>query len=183
MRFLYKIIHIESGKIYIGQTKNFVRRMSDHKYNTTNKPLYNAIQKYGWDSFEKEIIAECSDDIIDNMEIETIKHFNSLNPNGYNLETGGNCLKEMCKESRLKMSSWQTGRRLTLEHKNNISKSNKGKHSRTFTKEHKENISKAMKDKKRCGHSNNTKNKMSESAKKRWNREKTNIRTFNLNFN
>jgi len=85
-------------KCYVGQTRDpFEKRMSGHKsasgnYRKTDgcRLLNNAIRKYGWDNFEREIIWECSDDQLDFWEEFFIAAFGTLAPNGYNLTTGGN---------------------------------------------------------------------------------------------
>lgn len=81
-----------SGKRYIGQTKNYNKRCLDHKCrkNKGCPAFFNAIQKYGWDSFKHEILK-------DNLTLHEanilekyyIKDYNTLAPNGYNLQTGG----------------------------------------------------------------------------------------------
>ena len=52
-----------SGKCYIGQTINEDRRKLQHKRAAFNenhkeydKPFYRALRKYGWDSFEYEVV-------------------------------------------------------------------------------------------------------------------------------
>ena len=55
MPVIYRIAS-PKGKIYIGQTNNFKRRMREHKAKdrvlTKNKHLYNSIKKYGFENFE-----------------------------------------------------------------------------------------------------------------------------------
>lgn len=60
---IYKATNISNGKCYIGFTKNFDRRIKDHKkaYPRVNSNFYYAIRKYGWDSFEWEIIFQSED--------------------------------------------------------------------------------------------------------------------------
>ena len=52
-----------SDKCYIGQTINESIRKSQHKRNTFDinsvdyhKPFYKAIRKYGWDSFDYQVL-------------------------------------------------------------------------------------------------------------------------------
>jgi hypothetical protein len=54
--------------------------------------LKNAINKYGKDYFYMETLWEsdvCSPDELNSKEIEFIKKYNTLSPNGYNLTEGG----------------------------------------------------------------------------------------------
>jgi len=51
--------------------------------------LNSAIRKYGKDNFIVELIETCAINEIDEKEVTNIKKFNTLNPNGYNLTTGG----------------------------------------------------------------------------------------------
>ena len=96
---VYKITNNINGKIYIGMTNNVKRRWryegieyrpplkSDH-----HRPFWNAIQKYGWDNFTKEIIiSDLTKEEAFEKEKEMIKHFNATNKKvGYNLSPGGN---------------------------------------------------------------------------------------------
>src|ERR1700761_830172 len=106
---IYKIT-CPNGKMYIGQTtQEFGKRMNQHK-NEANHPdrggcraLYNAIRKYGWDNFVKEIIHECSVEELDSLEQYYIENFNTMVPNGYNLLSGGNKNKKASDETREKI--------------------------------------------------------------------------------
>jgi group I intron endonuclease len=95
MGFIYKITNILSNKCYIGQTKkqNPHLRWNEHK-RTIQKgngcpALQNAINKYGINNFKFEILIICFDEDRFTYEIEYIKKYNSMFPNGYNLTKGG----------------------------------------------------------------------------------------------
>ena len=89
-----------NNKVYIGQTKNFPKRMKEHiklSKNTLDKrsnyPLYKAIRKYGIDNFSFEILEEniFDQNVLNEKEIEYIKLYKATNPNfGYNISIGGN---------------------------------------------------------------------------------------------
>ena len=82
-----------NGKVYLGQTNNTYRRFSYAGiYYKGCKYFYNAIQKYGWDNFEHEIlIKDLTKQQADIIEKELIKKFNLRNnENGYNIAEGGN---------------------------------------------------------------------------------------------
>jgi group I intron endonuclease len=63
------------------------------------------MRKYGISNFKIEILEEVSDmNELDEKEKFYIKGFNSLVPNGYNLDAGGNKYKIITAETRLKIS-------------------------------------------------------------------------------
>ena len=95
MALIYKITNKYTGTSYIGKTIRTIEvRLQEHhrdcqKYENSNIPLYNAIQKYGWDSFDIEIIEKDIPDIlIDEKEQFYIAYYNTYN-NGYNATKGG----------------------------------------------------------------------------------------------
>ena len=84
-------IHISpSNKKYIGITSQNVKKRWQNGYGyKTNKYFWRAIQKYGWDNFEHEILFEnLTVDEAKEKEIELIKLYNTYRPNGYNLTFG-----------------------------------------------------------------------------------------------
>lgn len=81
-----------TGKVYIGITK----RKPEKRWNSgrgyeSNRYFYRAIQKYGWESFEHEIIADGLTQVeASETERRLIAEYNSTNPEaGYNIEAGG----------------------------------------------------------------------------------------------
>lgn len=86
MDIIYKLTS-PKGKVYIGRTNDFNRRMIEHKKCAlTDKlpnTLYKAIRKYGWDSFQKEIICEIDPSQSSKLEEELILAHNSVK-GGYN---------------------------------------------------------------------------------------------------
>ncbi len=91
-----------SGKCYIGQTVQGDLRKQQHRYNAFNEnyigyklPFYCAIRKYGFDSFQYEVlntIIEATEELLANrlneLEIYYIGVYDSFN-NGYNASVGG----------------------------------------------------------------------------------------------
>jgi len=109
---IYKITNKVDGKTYIGQTMGVLRRrwQKHCRKNSRCHYLYNAIQKYGEDGFDKIIVdtAETKEEL-NEKENHYIQLFNSLAPNGYNLKTTGN-QGIYSEESRKKMSKSATGK-------------------------------------------------------------------------
>lgn len=88
MNSLYRITHIDSGKYYIGITSDLARRFAAHRHmvGKINLPLYNAINKYGWDKFSIQTLFECSSRVlIEQLEKAFIKCFKP----DYNIAPGG----------------------------------------------------------------------------------------------
>lgn len=96
MGFIYRITNIENQLIYIGQTTqtNPNARWLGHKravrYGNGCPVLSNAIKHYGIEKFKFEVILTCPNEELDQHEIEYIKQYNTLIPNGYNVQEGGN---------------------------------------------------------------------------------------------
>ena len=115
-------------KYYVGITnqKNITGRWkSGDGYKT--QPFYRAIQKYGWDNFEHEIIAEnLTEDEAKNFEIFLIKELGSKGKYGYNMTFGGDGVTgvDRCGE---KNSFY--GKMHTEETKEKMSKSRAGKYT------------------------------------------------------
>ena len=166
MAQVYMIKNKINNKAYIGITKrNFYIR-----YNHTNKwwenhhniILKNSVKKHGSVNFEV-IILEETDDLtqLNELEINYIKKFNSLCPNGYNLQTGGNVNFEVTQFTKEKISKSKKGKpsphkgkkanpesiqkALETKLKNGIKAWNKGKKTGPMKKEHIENSAKAHK--------------------------------------
>ena len=109
---IYKITNLVNGMPYIGQSRNIRLRWNSHKKGRErdhNYYIHNAIAKYGIDSFSFEILEECSIDQLNELECKYIVAFNSLNPNGYNLDLGGGAGKEVSQETRQKQSASHLG--------------------------------------------------------------------------
>ena len=93
---VYKVVNKINGNIYIGQTVGkFKKREAEHLNNAKagryDNYFYRAIRKYGKDNFTWEIIDKCSTpENLNGKEEYWIKELNSLVPNGYNLQSGGN---------------------------------------------------------------------------------------------
>lgn len=92
---IYIIENLENGKCYIGQTtRTLEERFREHCGNSktsVSPKLKNAIKKYTPCCFSMEPIweGECTQEVLDNLETEFIKKYNTLHPNGYNLTLGG----------------------------------------------------------------------------------------------
>ena len=85
---IYKITNLVNGKIYIGQSIHIERRWVEHCNPSSNSVISKAIQKYGKDNFNFEVIKEFSTqdfNKLDEYEDYYIHYYNSLVPYGYNV--------------------------------------------------------------------------------------------------
>lgn len=93
MKGIYKIT-FENNKSYIGQSCNLDRRFSEYKnWKNTCKnqvALYNAFNKYKqYDIIILESSLNFTQEELDNKEIYYIEKYNTITPNGYNIQKGG----------------------------------------------------------------------------------------------
>ena len=88
---VYRVLCIPSGKSYVGQTiRTLAQRWTSHKCAPLGGALRNAIEKYGSESFVRSVIDYAStQEDLDEKERHWIRTLDTLSPNGYNLEAGG----------------------------------------------------------------------------------------------
>lgn len=93
--YIYQIINNKTKQRYIGQTVELIRRLNRHKQQLrdnkhNNQKLQSAWNKYGEENFtfDYEEYELNSNDELNQLEIDTIKKYDSYN-NGYNLTLGG----------------------------------------------------------------------------------------------
>jgi group I intron endonuclease len=141
-----------NGKLYVGQTSNMYRRYYEHKKMRFNgkSRFYNAIKKYGFESFQLTILEKDIDiGVINEREtyyIQILKTSNELY--GYNI-----CVEANTTRGRKRPS-------IELEGVRKYRKSCVGEKNAFFGKKHSEETKKAI------GFAN-SKNKRSEENKKK----------------
>jgi len=118
---IYCIKNNINGKVYIGQSKNIIKRFSEHKSSKGSRLLKNSFKKYGIENFTFDIILECEESFLDEYEIKLISLKNSIAPNGYNLSSGGNSRKKLSDISKKLISDKLFGRKLKPEYKKHLS--------------------------------------------------------------
>lgn len=155
----YIYCHISpEGKKYIGQSINPKKRWGGGY--TKNSEFERDIKKFGWDCFNHKILAEV--ELSDKTELrkhllileeEMIVKYNTLYPNGYNLETQGK-LKLTCDDVKQRISQKLIGntngrfRKNTKHSEDTINKIKRARANQEFTKE--------------------TRRKQASSLRKRW---------------
>lgn len=95
-----------SGKQYVGQTVQTIKdRIRDHKKSSSNCTLLKkAIKKYGFDNLSWKVIEEIPKFLLNDRETHWIQVLNTLAPNGYNCDTGGNAKKQLSQVLKNKIS-------------------------------------------------------------------------------
>ena len=148
------------GRSYIGQTTRPIEeRLKEHQLPSSGcVAIYGAIQKHGWDNFEKHWY-EVPDEELNQHEELMVEVLDTLVPNGYNLKEGGGSGGKPCEEVRKKMSESHKGKTHPDEVKQKIGAAHKGKTTpeevkqkiskshtgKTRSDEHKQNLSKSLK--------------------------------------
>lgn len=96
--YIYKYTS-PSGKSYIGQTTKSLEERAGKKGQGYKKcPLFHkAIEKYGFENFEVEVLAEVPQEQLNEAEIKYIQIFNTHN-DGYNAAVGGQQFNKESKE-------------------------------------------------------------------------------------
>ena len=152
MYIVYQHKNKINGKVYIGITSQKPeQRWGSQGCNYKSSPhFYSAIQKYGWDNFEHNILfTGLTKEQACLKEQELIKEYNLINRKfGYNSTSGGDIFV-MNEETKQKISQAMMGNQNNLGHpcseekKKKIRDAQKG---RKFTEEHKQKLSEAAKN-------------------------------------
>lgn len=102
---IYKIENKINSKCYVGQSIDIEHRWMIHKSTLNNNTHHNnylqrAWNKYGEENFEFKILEICSEDELDEKEIEWIDKLHSYryhsDSNGYNMNIGGDGNRKDC---------------------------------------------------------------------------------------
>jgi group I intron endonuclease len=160
---IYKIKNLINNKIYIGQSKDILKRWDSYKKLRckTQTKLYRSLKKYGIENHKFEIITECDIDQLNNLERYYQDLYDVCGENGLNLlltkSDGRKC--EHSEETKRKIGEKHKGRIPSDETRKKLSEAGMG---RIFTKEVRDKIGKSNTGKVR---SEETRKKISESRK------------------
>ena len=138
---IYKITNKINGKVYIGQSVDIGRRWRQHMTAEDDSYFHKAIQKYGVENFEWEVIEQCKKKDLDEREIYWIEYYDSFNK-GYNCTKGGDVGPVMHGEDN---PNWKGGVTSDPEHKKEYgkqyyeeNKEKKKEHDKQYYEENKE---------------------------------------------
>lgn len=100
---IYMITNKINNKKYIGQSVNIKRRKSEHFNKKCGMVISKSIFKYGKENFDFEILKECEESQLDELEIKYITQHKSTNREfGYNVGNGGNGIGKVSEETKQK---------------------------------------------------------------------------------
>lgn len=112
---VYKHTNKTNGKVYIGITSKSPNiRWANGVGYQQNRHFWNAIQKYGWNGFDHEVLLTgLSREEACAKEIELIAEYGSLEPGGYNQTVGGEGANgwKMTEEQKAKISAKKLGKK------------------------------------------------------------------------
>lgn len=163
--YIYKIICLTTGKLYIGQTlrtieKRWKRHIRDAKKGSEHK-FHRAIRKYGEENFTVEELLAVSAPTkkelkaqLDSLEIEYISRFNTREK-GYNSTDGGEgtagrvCSeesRERYRQANMGERNPSFGKACSEETKEKVRKANLGRQSPMKGRKHSKETRKKMSD-------------------------------------
>ena len=144
MAGIYRILNKINNKNYIGLTtktielrfKQHIKLINNNVKNKNRRLIHKAIYKYGIDNFDFiKIIEDDSLTLEELKELEKryISEYNTLYPFGYNLTKGGDGTVgyHLSKSHKEYLSNLYKGKKLSDEHKQNISKGLLKRHYKT----------------------------------------------------
>ena len=114
---IYMLKNKLNGKVYIGQTVDYYRRMNEYKNRKSSSSksskyvIMQEIEKYGFDNFESSILKECEKEELDKYEMFYISKYKSyVKSYGYNsFHLNKKKKQTLSKETRKKMSKSHSG--------------------------------------------------------------------------
>ena len=170
--YIYLIIDLINWKKYVGQHHYHLEKL-DSNYHGSGK-IISKIYKKRPQTLKEVYLKTCyTQEELDEWEQYYIKFYDTLYPNGYNLQEGGRG-GVPSDETRKKISETKKGKPMSEEQKKKISEAKKGEKHHFFGKklseEHRRKMSESHKGKQL---SEETKKKISEKQKGRQFSEET----------
>lgn len=133
---IYVILHVKSGKIYLGQAQNVRKRWNEHRRDLISDKHHNiylqrAWNKYGAKAFQFKILERCSVNQLDDRE----QHYLDVHiPKGqcYNISPNAGTTRgiKLSDETRKRKSESHKGLKASEETRHKMSETRKQYHAR-----------------------------------------------------
>jgi group I intron endonuclease len=159
---------ISTGKKYIGQTSYEEKRKKEHQRKSKHlkNKFYNAVRKYGWESFIYGVIEEYDVEYLNEKEMYYID-LNNTYRDGYNSTMGGDGVRGLIpsEETRKKLSISAKNRTDIHPRKKYFTEEEKIKARREQDKRYRENNKEKYRERRKKWRENN------QDKIKKWNEE------------
>jgi len=139
MGIIYIATNAVNGKQYVGQTRDFSRRVKWHLNSSRNTHFGHAIKKYGKAAFEFQQFQYPVEEL-NKWEQYWIKELNTVSPNGYNLTSGGDhCEMSNIARQKIKKNNakYWLGKKMPATFSEKLRNANLGK---KLSSEHREKL-------------------------------------------
>lgn len=131
---IYAIVHIETGRQYIGSAVNIAQRWKIHRHGLSHKKHHSAVMQRAWDKYGAEAFSFVVLEVVDNKadllkrEQHWIDTSACLAPNGFNIcpTAGSSFGRVFSQETRKKMSDSRMGKRPSDESRRRMSEARTG---------------------------------------------------------
>lgn len=147
MKYVVYKVTFPNDKVYIGITSKGLELRKKKHYDRAKVGItwkfYNALRKYEGKEIWQVVDKARDWETLCCLEQVYIEHYNSCQE-GYNSTSGGEGMFQPCSEIRKKMSIWQKGKKLTLEHRKKLAEAKLGKKYGPRKKGSGENIAKSL---------------------------------------
>lgn len=97
---LYCITCRTNGKKYIGITSNWTNRRYVHRSACSDQLIHRAIRKHGKENFDFEVLVIGEEWVIKEAEVKLIEKWNTMTPNGYNVNEGGSGITGLMRNNK-----------------------------------------------------------------------------------
>lgn len=122
---IYLITHRETGRGYVGLSKDIRSRWSAHRNPSDEQYVGRAVNKYGHAAFTFDVLEECEFANLGEREMHWVSQLETHGPKGFNMNPGGStCIHTP--ESKRKIAEALRGVPKTAEHNAKVSAANKG---------------------------------------------------------
>ena len=119
-----------NGKVYVGLTCSPVERRWQSGWGYSSQPLFwNAIQKYGWDNFDHEIVCTgLSKEAACLLETDLISKYKSNDRRfGYNRDNGGYAQGRVSEHTKILLREKNVGKTMSAESRRKMSEARRNK--------------------------------------------------------